>query len=569
MRLTKIFPIMAVLSVVVWISCTKEDDPGVRPEVIATSPVTEATEIATNTEINATFSVEMNPETITNSSFTVHQGTASVAGTTSYSGTTASFIPSANLTPNVLYKATLTTGIKNMAGSGMAKNYEWNFTTGDIPDVILPTITLTNPINNATDVALNYQIVTTFSEPMNSATITSLTYTLKQGTISVSGDIVYTGNTASFTPVDDLLPNKVYTVTITTGAKDMAGNGLAVNSVFTFTTGDVQDVVLPMVNSTDPLNNATGIARNKVISIGFSEAMDASTISTATFTVKQGTTPVTGIVAYSGTTATFTPSAILDANVEYTATIATGAKDLAGNALAANTVWRFTTSTATSGLAVVDLGAAGNYVILAKTAVNNNPTSAVTGDIGLSPAATSFITGFALVNATGYATSSQVTGSIYAADMAPPTPINLTTAVENMLTAYTDAAGRPNPDFSELGTGNIGEKILTSGLYKWTNTVTIPSSVTISGGANDVWIFQIAGDLTMSNAVNITLNGGAQAKNIFWQVAGTVTIGTTSHFEGVILSKTGITFQTGASMNGRALAQTAVILDANAITKPQ
>ena len=152
--------------------------------------------------------------------------------------------------------------------------------------------------------------------------------------------------------------------------------------------------------------------------------------------------------------------------------------------------------------------------------------------------------------------------------MADPTPINLTTAVNNMITAYNDAAGRPSPDFSELGTGNIGGKTLAPGLYKWTSTVTLPSDVTISGSASDVWIFQIAGDLTMSSAVNVTLSGGAQAKNIFWQVAGQATLGTTSHFEGIILSMTGITFQTGASMNGRALAQTAVVLDGNIITQP-
>jgi len=152
--------------------------------------------------------------------------------------------------------------------------------------------------------------------------------------------------------------------------------------------------------------------------------------------------------------------------------------------------------------------------------------------------------------------------------MVAPTPINLTTAVNNMITAYNDAAGRSTPDFSELGTGNIGGKTLTPGLYKWTNTVTMPTDVTISGGANDVWIFQIAGNLTMATAVKITLTGGAQAKNIFWQVAGQVSLGTTSHFEGVILSKTGITFLAGASMNGRALAQTSVVLDKNTITKP-
>jgi len=221
-----------------------------------------------------------------------------------------------------------------------------------------------------------------------------------------------------------------------------------------------------------------------------------------------------------------------------------------------------------SKLAVVDLGASVNYVILAKTAINNVATSAITGDLGLSPAATSYATGFALINSTGYATASQVTGRIYAADMVAPTPINLTTAVNNMITAYNDAAGRSTPDFSELGTGNIGGKTLTPGLYKWTNTVTMPTDVTISGGANDVWIFQIAGNLTMATAVKITLTGGAQAKNIFWQVAGQVSLGTTSHFEGVILSKTGITFLAGASMNGRALAQTSVVLDKNTITKP-
>ncbi len=178
------------------------------------------------------------------------------------------------------------------------------------------------------------------------------------------------------------------------------------------------------------------------------------------------------------------------------------------------------------------------------------------------------VTGFALVNATGYATSSQVVGKVFAADMVAPTPINLTTAVNNMVTAYTDAAGRPSPDFTELGAGIIGGQTLTPGLYKWSTAVTIPTDVTISGGANDVWIFQIAGNLTMSSAVKVILSGGAQAKNIFWQVAGQATLGTTAHFEGIILSKTGITLQTGASINGRAFAQTAVILDKNAVTQP-
>jgi hypothetical protein len=324
----------------------------------------------------------------------------------------------------------------------------------------------------------------------------------------------------------------------------------------------------PTVLSADPASSQTGVARNKEIEFTFSEAMDPSTINSSTFTVMQGSTVVPGTVVYSGTQATFTPTTVLAPGTSYTATITTGAKNMAGVSIPSNSVLTFTTGGSSSILTAVDLGAAGNYVIVAKTAINNSSTSAVTGDLGLSPAATSYITGFALTNATGYATSILVTGKIYAADMASPTPANMTTAVSNMITAYNDAAGRPSPDFTELGTGNLGGKTLIPGLYKWSNTVIMPSDVTLDGGANDVWIFQIAGNLTMSSAMKINLSGGAQAKNIFWQVAGQATFGTTSHFEGNVLSMTGITFQTGASINGRALAQTAVILDGNTVTKP-
>jgi hypothetical protein len=398
---------------------------------------------------------------------------------------------------------------------------------------------------------------------MDPLTITSSTFMLKQGTTAVAGTVAYSGTTATFTPTNALAANTVYTATVTTGAKNIAGDAIAANKVWSFTT-----VVLPEVSSTDPLNNAVAVAQNKIVSITFSKAMDPLTFTTSTFTLKQGTTSIAGAVAYSGTTATFHSTNNLSTSLVYTATVTTGAKDVAGNAIAANKVWSFTTAGAGSSLAAVDLGAAGNYVLLAKTAISNISTSAVTGDLGLSPAATSYVTGLSITNAIGYATSAQVTGKIYAADMADPTPINLTTAVNNMITAYTDAAGRTTPDFTELGTGNIGGMTLTPGLYKWTNTVTLPSDVTISGSSTAVWIFQIAGDLTMSNAVHITLIGGAQAKNIFWQVAGTATIGTTSHFEGVILSQTAITIQTGASFHGRALAQTAVVLDGNAVTQP-
>lgn len=222
-----------------------------------------------------------------------------------------------------------------------------------------------------------------------------------------------------------------------------------------------------------------------------------------------------------------------------------------------------------SGPSPVVLGTAGNYVILAKSAISTTGVTAVTGNIGISPAAASFITGFSLVaDATNvFSTSPLVTGQIFASDYTAPTPINLTTSVNNMLTAYTDAAGRA-PDYTELGTGNIGGMVLAPATYKWSTGVLIPTDVTLNGGPNDVWIFQIAQGITQASAARVILTGGALPKNIFWQVAGTVEIGTTAHMEGVILSQTDINLRTGASANSRLLAQTAVTLDANALTQP-
>ncbi len=217
----------------------------------------------------------------------------------------------------------------------------------------------------------------------------------------------------------------------------------------------------------------------------------------------------------------------------------------------------------------VNLGSAGTYAILAKTAVATVPASAVTGNVALSPAAASYITGFSLIadSTNVFATSTQVTGKVYASDYAPPTPVNLTTAVSDMLLAFTDAAGRA-PDATELGAGNIGGMTLTHGVYAWSTGLLIPTNVTLTGSATDVWIFQIAQTLTVSSATSVALAGGALAKNVFWQVAGSVDLGTTSHFEGTVMSQTSITLETGASINGRLLAQTAVSIAGSTVVAP-
>ena len=325
----------------------------------------------------------------------------------------------------------------------------------------------------------------------------------------------------------------------------------------------------PTVMSNSPSNNATGVPLNSSVSATFSVAMDPATLNTSSFTLSTGASAVSGTVIYANSKATFWPSAHLASSTGYTATITTGAKATNGSALLIKTSWTFTTGTTVAAGLPVDLGTSGTFVILAKSGISTVPASAITGNLGVSPAAATYITGFSLTaDATNvFSTSPQVTGKIYAANYASPTPANLTAAVGDMQTAFTDAAGRA-PDVTELGAGNIGGRTLVPGVYKWGTGLLIPTNITLNGSATSVWIFQIAQDLTVSSAARILLSGNAQPKNIYWQVSGRVDLGTTAHLEGVVLSQTAINLSTGASINGRLLAQTAVSIDGSTVVQP-
>ncbi len=351
----------------------------------------------------------------------------------------------------------------------------------------------------------------------------------------------------------------------------------------------------PTVISSTPINGATNVATSinsatnvvtaTVLTATFSQPMDPATINSSpagtllTFTLLEttGSVNVPGTVAMNGanTVATFTPTAAaLAANTSYTAVVTTAAKNAGGTAMANPVAWSFTTkSVAFTSQATVDLGLAGNYAIFANTGITNSTVpAAVTGDMGTGPAVTSTaIVNFSLNLPAGsaYSTSAQVTGKVYAFDYAAPTPANVTTASANMDTAYNDAAGRLLPDFQDLATGNLNGLTLTPGLYNWGTAVTLSSDVTISGGPDDIWIFQIAGSLSTGAATNVFLSGGAQARNIFWQVAGaTATLGANAHFEGIVLAKFAITFGNQASANSRLLAQTAVTINQSTVTQP-
>lgn len=327
----------------------------------------------------------------------------------------------------------------------------------------------------------------------------------------------------------------------------------------------------PTVVSQVPDDAALDVATNSGARVVFSQAMDCTTLTTDTFLLQQeaGAIPIVGSVLCAGNKASFWPSAHLASDSLFTATITTGAESVSGVALAAEHVWSFTTGAIADAGVSVELGTAGDYVVLAKAAISTVPTALITGNIGVSPAASTYITGFALTaDASGeFSTSPQVIGHVLAADYAAPTPALLTTAVLDMQLAFGEAAARA-PDVTELGAGDIGGMTLAPGVYKWGTGLLVPTDVTLTGSSTDVWIFQIAGDLLLSSGAHVNLSGGAEAQNIFWQVAGLVDLGTTSQLEGVVLTETAVTVQTGASVNGRLLAQTAVSLDGNAVTEP-
>ena len=554
------------------------------PQVLSTSPLSTATAVALDSIVVATFSEEIDEATLTDLSFTVTgAGVAALAGVVTYDAPskTASFTASTNFTADTVYTATLTTAVTSVADIPLATDRVWSFTSA-LP---VPLALSTSPQDKATAVAPNSnKVVVTFSGAMEGATLTDQSFTLIEegqlpGTV-LPGTVTYDDatKTASFEAADPFTADTLHTARLTTAVKSAAGIPLATDLVWTFTSGSAPDTTPPTA-STDPIDGAVDVLLNRSLTATFDEALDPATINESTFTLSAPGTPdpilVPGVVSYSNRVATFNPTSDLAGSTAYTATLTTAISDLAGNALAANIVWSFTTGdTAVAGPAPVNLRTAGDFVILTKTGITNVPTSAITGNIGASPITAAAMDNVFCTEITGtiYGANDAYTGSGLRPCFAGAAPDNtlVANAVLDMGTAITDAAGRTTPDFTELHAGDISGQILVPGLYKWSSGVLISTDVTLNGGPNDVWIFQIAQNVTQENNSQILLAGGAQAKNIFWQVSGGVgvAIGTNAVFQGVVLAEKGITVNTGSSVNGRLLSQTAVTLNQNAVTQP-
>lgn len=203
------------------------------PKVIASDPANNATGVFLNKIVTATFNVPMDPASISASTYTLMNGMIPVAGAVSYTGGMAFFTPSVPLTASTLYTATVTKGAKDATGTTMTSDFVWSFTTGSVS---APKVISTLPLNLATGVALNSTASATFSEAMDPTKITSLTFTVMNGTTLVPGAVTYSGVIATFTPTSLLLSGTTYTATITTGAKNPAGVSLANDYIWTFNT---------------------------------------------------------------------------------------------------------------------------------------------------------------------------------------------------------------------------------------------------------------------------------------------------------------------------------------------
>jgi len=595
---------------------------GVPPTVTAVAPLNNATGVAINLKkITAAFSKAMNPATLTTASLTLAcpAGTPVTGGSVSYlaTGDVATLtLPVANLPIATLCTATVSTAAKDTAGLALANAFVWTFTTGVTADTAKPRVTITVPATTTpgptTGVATNTAITATFNEDIDPTTIDGTSFTVQNTTLAsaVTGTVSYAigARTATFVPTTALPASSAFSATIASTVTDLAGNALAggtsttttANYVWTFSTGAGADTVAPTVTNVVPADAATLICLNKTLNATFSEAMNSTTIKTATFALVPDLTPgspVNGVVGYDPLTqiASFNPVADLTLNTAYTATItggALGVKDVAGNPLAVDKVWHFSTGSTTC-LAPVAMGAAATFGISATaglaTAISS---STVNADILLLPPtnvcnATTVPGDGTIGTCAAIGFPPTVNGTVISAAYDPTGSIN--TVRDAVFATFLSlcAPGVPAANCTMGAPGNIptnlptgttlgapsgsaqvtGDNYFTPGLYQSLTSILITGDLTLDaqGDANAVFIFQASGPSPTIGTANaaggvaagrtrILLVNGAKASNVWWSAASSATIGTFSEFQGNILAAVAITLNNDATSCGRMMA---------------
>jgi len=578
---------------------------GLMPVVTGTSPTASTpivTAVDTHTSVSVSFSKPMQSASITTTSFTLAcpLGTA-VTATVAYNAATqvATLTPSAALPPSTTCVATVAATLLDTAGLALGTAFTWSFTTGiaTATDTTRPTVVFTVPAAGAGSVATNTQISATFSEAMNASTLNATSFTVVNTTLgtAVTGSVSYSAasRTATFTPTTPatLASASLFTATLTTAATDTAGNAIAGNAavlpnagnhVWTFTTSAAGDSTAPTVTAISPLDASTGVCLTQGVSATFSEPMAAATITAATFGVTDGGVAVAGSVSYDAPSqvATFVPTGVAGfaASRSFVVTVvagSSGVKDLAGNPLAADRTWGFTTGTQAC-VTGVNLGTAASFGAFGGGAgvTNQGINTVVGGNLGTTAACT-LVTGFhdaANVYTETPLNIGAVNGSINCGPPAPGTTVTLAVATQaraDALAAYNALAAMPPG--SDPGAGQLGGLVLAAGVYTAAGgTFAVTSgnlTLDAQGDANAVWVFQSAAALTVGLTAtprSVLLINGAQAKNVFWQVGsagriedGSVMVGTIIAPAGVTISTAGQTIQT--VLTGRAIGLTASV----------
>jgi hypothetical protein len=583
---TIILPVILLLSVF-SAGCKKDnfkgEVKGTCPVVVSTDPMDKAVDVVLNKVISVTFNTAMNPATINNASFTIKQGATAVAGTIAATANAAvfTFTPTAALLPFTVYTGTITIAAKDTFRTSLVSNYVWTFTT-------IPQVTLTsNPVAGGTTsgagtfaqgsvvaVGATANAGFTFTNWTNNGTVVS---TSPGYQFTMAGNSTLVANFAPVSPGNfaiNLSSNPLAGGTTTGSGSHAAGSSVTVtaspNAGYAFINWTESGVIVSASSSYSFMLNAnrTLVANFKLISGSQFAVILSSNPATG------GTTAGAGLYnAGSSITVTANPN-IGYSFINWTdnGVIASTSSSYTFALNANRTLVANFSLVAGIGPGQINLGTAGDFSILTKSGISTTGVTSVGGNIGVSPASSTAITGFGLImDASGqFSNTPIVTGSVFAADYSAPTPAKMTTAVNDMQTAFTTANNLVTPaPIVDLYAGDISGRILPPGLYKWGTGVLISNAgVTLTGGPNDTWVFQIAQDLTVNNSAIVTLLGGAQAKNIFWVVTGQATLGSNVDFSGDILSKTLISLNTGAKVTGKLLAQTAVTLNASTVVQP-
>jgi uncharacterized repeat protein (TIGR02543 family) len=578
-----------MLVVVITTGCKKDDYKGEIkgdcPVVVATDPTDKAVDVVLNKVISATFNTTMAPSTINDKTFTIKQGATVITGKVAPTADSKifTFTPDQPLLPFTIYTGTITTGATDTLRTAMVSDYVWSFTT--IPQIAVSSAPVAGGISTGAGAFAQGSTVNVIATPNAGYTFTNWTDNGTAVSTSSSYQFSMAGNktlVANF----KLIPPSQFAVVLsslplaggtTSGSGAYSGGTLVTVTAFpsagyTFVSWTDNGAVASTSSSYqfNITGNRTLVANFKLIPasqfaviLSSSPAAGGSTNGSGAYnagtSVTVTATPHTGynFVSWTdnGTIVSVTPGYQFTLNANKTLVANFALTPVGGVGI---------------GPGAIDLGLAGDFTILTKSGISTTGITSVTGNIGVSPAAATAITGFGLImDANGQSSHTPiVTGKVYASDYSAPTPSNMTTAVNDMQTAYTTANNLVVPaPIVDLFAGDISGKILPAGLYKWGTGVLISNQgVTLTGGPNDTWVFQISQNLTVNNNAKITLQGGAQAKNIFWIVAGQATLGTGADFSGIILSKTLISLNTGAKVTGKLLAQTAVTLNASTVT---